>query len=138
MTELRRRQRGNALIETAVVCMFAVTILLGILGFGRIMQADLKLKSAVREGARLATVGADNLDIRDAILKNLTATGDPAQVVGEVAIFLDPMDETARVFNSNVRVQVWWNYTVPVPLFSLIMNKRMLYAEETMVVTVGT
>lgn len=131
------RRRGQAMVETAVIAMFLVILLLGIIGFGNIMQASIRNETTCREGARVATTGGSNDDIRNAILTDLSKVGDPTKVEGEVAIAITPMDPAARTFNSNVTVEVWWNYPVPIPLFSLIVKQRMLYARKTMVVTVG-
>lgn len=133
----RRRHSGNAVVETAVIASFMLVLLLGVIVFGTIFQATIRLETAAREGARVGTTGGSNADIQEAVLKNLTRTGDVADVPGEAAVSIDPSDEAARVFNSTVSVEVWWKYPIPVPLFNLIVTDRMLYARKKMVVTVG-
>ncbi|NUP99271.1 MAG: pilus assembly protein [Armatimonadetes bacterium] len=132
-----RRRRGQALIETTMVSGFLVILVLGIIGLGSILQASVKLQSAAREGARVATMGGTNLDVRDAVLKNLTRSGNVADVRGPVAIGINPAEESARVFNTDVTVEVWWRYPIPVALFNLLVKERELYAWKTMIVTVG-
>lgn len=134
----RQRRRGQAFIETAVIAMFLVTLLLGVIGFGTILQATIRLETACREGARVITAGGTALDARTAILKNLARTGNPADVPGKVAIGITPMNDSARTFNSNATVEVWWDFPVPVPLFNLIVHDRMLYARKVMAVTAGS
>lgn len=137
MLTRRRRQRGQAFVETAICAGFLVILLLGCIGFGTIIQASIRCETAAREGARLGTTGGDNDAIRLGVLGNLSKGGDPNDVEGEVAIGITPPDPADRVFNSNVKVEVWWNYPVAIPLFSLFVHHRMIFARKEMVVTVG-
>ena len=134
---LRARKNGQAAIETTVVAFFLLILLLGVIGFGQILQASVRLETAAREGARVATNGGDNDQIRQEILRNLSKTGDVNDVPGAVAIGLDPDDIGQRVFNSEVTVEVWWRYPIPVALFNLLVKERELYARKRMVVTIG-
>ncbi|MBI2302930.1 MAG: pilus assembly protein [Armatimonadetes bacterium] len=133
-----RRRSGQALIETGVVAGFLVILLLGVTGFGNILQASIRCETAAREGCRRATTDGTNDEVRQGILANLSRTGDPADVPGQVAIGISPMDPAQRTFNTNVTVEVWWSYPVPVPVFNLMWKERMLYARKIMVVTVGS
>ncbi len=133
-----RRRRGQAIIETAVIAMFLVILLLGVIGFGTILQASIRVEVACREGARIITTGGTAIDARTEILKNLSRTGNPADAPGKIAIGITPMDDTLRTFNADATVEIWWNFPVPVPLFNLIVRERMLYARVVMPITVGT
>ena len=135
----RRRQRGQAVVETAVIAMFLVILILGVIGFGTIFQATIRCQQACREGARVLTSGGLSSDAQQAIMRNLTKSGNVADVPGKVAIALNPMSDApgSRPFNSNVTVEIWWNYPLPVPLFNLIVRERMIYAKKVMAVTAG-
>jgi Flp pilus assembly protein TadG len=50
-------QRGQALVEMALVMPILLMMLFGIVEFGRIYNYQLTLSNAVREGARFAAVG---------------------------------------------------------------------------------
>lgn len=134
---LRSRRTGQAAVETTVVAMFLIILLLGVIGFGSILQASIQLETAAREGARVATTGGDNDEIRQEILRNLSRTGDVNDVPGAVAIGLDPSDIGARVFNSEVTIEIWWRYPIPVALFNLLVKEREIYARKRMIVTIG-
>ncbi len=133
----RARRTGQAAIETTVVAGFLIILLLGVIGFGTILQASIRLETAAREGARVATTGGSNDDIRLEILRNLSRTGELTDVPGAVAIGINPVDAAARVFNSEVSVEIWWRYPIPVALFNLLVRERELYARKRMVMTVG-
>lgn len=55
-----RSQKGQSLVETALVIPILLLILFGIVDFGRIFHAYLTLDHAGREAARVATVGEDD------------------------------------------------------------------------------
>lgn len=133
----RARRHGQAAIETTVVAAFLIILLLGVIGFGTILQASIRLETAAREGARVATTGGTNDDIRLEVLRNLSRTGELNDVPGSVALGISPVEQTARVFNSEVTVEIWWRYPIPVALFNLLVKERELYARKRMVVTVG-
>jgi Flp pilus assembly protein TadG len=53
---LRRRTRGQALVETALILPLFLTMLLGVVDMGRAVWATTSLASAAREAARFAIV----------------------------------------------------------------------------------
>lgn len=133
----RRRDRGQALIETSMVVIFLCFLLLGVIGFGTLIAASANIETAARDGARAASSGLGNSAIREAVLKTLSPTGVPTEVRGQVAIAINPSTEGLRTFKTPVTVEVWWQYNVPVPVFGLITRDRVLYARKTMLVTAG-
>ena len=56
----RDRERGQAMMEFAVVATLLATLLAGVLEFGRVWSAALVLNAAVRDGARIASVTDKN------------------------------------------------------------------------------
>ena len=59
-----REDRGQALVELALVLTILLTLLLGIIEVGRIGHAYLVVLHASREGARLGAIGQDDNAIR--------------------------------------------------------------------------
>ena len=51
----RQRQRGQSIVETALVLPIIVLLLTGAVDFGRVFYHNMVLASAVREGARIAS-----------------------------------------------------------------------------------
>lgn len=75
-----RKQRGQALVETALVLPVILAMVLGIFGFGRIFNAQLVITNASREGARLGALGRSDVKIQEAVVKYLSgaALNDPS------------------------------------------------------------
>lgn len=64
----RRGQKGQAVVEFAVVLPVLLLILMGILDFGRLFYSVLTVRSAAREGARYGAVHAtDDAGIRQRV-----------------------------------------------------------------------
>lgn len=51
------RERGQALVETALAIPVLLAMVWGVMGFGRLYTAQLAITNASREGARLGALG---------------------------------------------------------------------------------
>jgi Flp pilus assembly protein TadG len=57
--------RGAAAVEMALVMPLLIAMIIGIIDFSRIFNAELQLSQAAREGARLASLGFSLSDVQD-------------------------------------------------------------------------
>lgn len=133
----RRGQRGQGLIETAFCAVFLVLLLIGMLGMGRMYTASIRLASAAREGARAGAMGADNNGIQSAALKTLSNTGEAAGIPGTYWMQITPSDPNVRVFNTQLQVDIYWQYPIAVPMFNLVLTNKLLHAMNIQSVTAG-
>lgn len=101
-----RNQKGQALVEMALVLPILLMLVFGIIEFGRIFNAYIIVSNASREGARYAAVGRSLTDIETDI-DNLTST------LGTVTIDVTPTDD-----GESVKVTV----THPLPLITPIIG----------------
>lgn len=104
-TELRE-QRGQALVEVALVLPIVIMLLYGIFVFGYIYASQLNLNNAVREGARTAAVTVPDPDsgvtmedvedeIKDRITQNETMLDDDTLLAdGRIVIQWFAEDDT--------------------------------------------
>jgi Flp pilus assembly protein TadG len=73
---IRRRERGAALVEAAITVPIILLISVGIFEFGRAYQTWQVLTNASREGARLAVIdGSTDADVRTRVNAYLTNGG---------------------------------------------------------------
>lgn len=63
-----KKEKGQALVEFALVISIFMTFLLVIIQLGIILGSQIVLNTAAKEGARLAAVGADTSDVEDKVL----------------------------------------------------------------------
>jgi Flp pilus assembly protein TadG len=60
---LRRGERGQSLVEFAMVVPILLLLVFAIIDFGRLLMNQVTLTNAVREGARIAAVGATSGEV---------------------------------------------------------------------------
>lgn len=86
------RERGSAAVEFALVLPILVMILMGIIDFGMVTNAQAIAANAARDGARVASLGGSSSDACQAALSaskslvGFTSTGDCSTSMPAVAI----------------------------------------------------
>ena len=70
-----KSQKGQSLVEFALVLPLLVLLLFGIIDFGRIFHAYLTLDHAGREAARIASIGKNDTDVRQAAVDDAVSIG---------------------------------------------------------------
>jgi hypothetical protein len=68
----KKNERGAAVAEFAVACLFFFTVLIGIIEFGRLLYTHNALTDAARRGARYATLHQENV----ACVQNIVIYGE--------------------------------------------------------------
>ena len=91
MKRLKRHQkrRGAALVEMALVLPIFVTVVLGIVEFGRAMMVAQMCTNAAREGVRLAVLDSStNAEVDQAVRDLMVSAAGvaAADVVGQITI----------------------------------------------------
>jgi len=91
-----RNNRGNAVIEFALVLPILLLVLFGITEFGRAIMTKNMLFTASREGARLAAVSplGDSLSVQARVSDVLSASGVTAK---DIVIAYDPAIRSIQV-----------------------------------------
>ena len=86
-TNLRRNERGAALIETAITIPIILLISVGIFEFGRAYQTTQVLTNAAREGARVAILAdKTDTDVQTAVQTYMKTGGLPKWSTASVSI----------------------------------------------------
>jgi len=89
----KKKRRGAALVEMALVLPIFFTVILGIIEFGRAMMVGQLVTNAAREGARMAVVeGTTNIEVETWIQGFLGDTLGVDSSVASVTITIDPAD----------------------------------------------
>lgn len=72
-----RRERGQSLVETAIVVPILLLLLAAIIDFGRAFDTYIVLTNAAREGARFASLAnpIDPAQIRDLVYDDVVGSG---------------------------------------------------------------
>jgi len=113
--ELLKSEKGQALVELALVLPLLLLLLMGIFEFGRIFFDYLCIANASREGARWAAVGIPDDEVIN-IVENACAALD----FNRLQIEISPIqDERAR--GKPLTVSLRYEVDIIVPLFGVAM-----------------
>jgi Flp pilus assembly protein TadG len=114
--ERRRRMRGQAMVEFALVLPVFLFVVMMTIDFGWALRAYITTTNSAREGARLGVTGASVTSIQN-------------KVASSSAGLLEPSDATVTGAQgdpgSNVTVTVTYDYTYLTPLGSLLSPLQM-------------
>lgn len=122
-----RSERGQALVEMALVLPVLVLLIFGIIEFGRVFNAYLIITNAAREGARAGIVGATDLKILQTVEGSAT-TLDTLQLT----VTITP-SSAYRVRGSSLTVDVDYPVTLYAPVIgNIIGNPYVVHGSSTM------
>jgi Flp pilus assembly protein TadG len=69
----RRRERGAALVEFALLLPLLITLILGTIDFGYMVNRDTLINSAAKEGAREASLNPDAAAVEAVVRSDLSS-----------------------------------------------------------------
>lgn len=126
----RKTEKGQAMVEMALVLPILILIVFGITEFGRIFSAKLIVTNASREGARYASVNGNTVtdtQITD-VVKNYIPSLDPAKVDPRVS-----PSQSLRTRGNAVTVTVYYPVQIVAPVISAFTgNPYNVFAQTTM------
>lgn len=114
-----RNEKGQAIVEAAIILPILIAITLAIMVFGFIINAKLTVTAAAREGARQYAV-ADNRWL--ASQRVSAAMGTLPFTHGSDILFNPAQDVNLRVEGANVRVSVTYRAPVMVPGLTVLLG----------------
>jgi hypothetical protein len=118
---LRRRERGSALVETAIVLPLLLLLLVSIIEFGRLFYTKITVESAVRQATRFAVTGNRKADPtnpdqdlpRAEAIKQYLVEHAPAVKIDKTKITLDPANGGEPGEIVKVRVEHRFEFVTP-------------------------
>jgi len=104
--------RGAAAVELALVLPLLLLVLFGIIDFGRMLHAQIKLTEAAREGARASALGQSNSSVQARVTESTsgltgvtstvtpctTTTGDAQVITSYSYEFVTPLGAIVAMF----------------------------------------
>ena len=120
-----KNEKGQSLIEFAILLPLLLLLLMGILEFGLMLNAYLSINNSAREGARLGIVDGSNLEISE-LITNLS----PNLNTENLAVNIIPL-EGSRKSGDTLTVEVIYNYQVIIPIISNILNDVVVLKAKT-------
>jgi Flp pilus assembly protein TadG len=119
----RRHQRGQAIVELALVVPFLFILLFGIIDFGWALRSYVTVTNATREGARLAIVSCNSATNVTSVKDRVVAYSSGLLTTGDVTVDADPSTTAADDCSStlpgsgnSIKVKSTYTYNFITPL----------------------
>lgn len=120
-----KNNKGQALVEFAVIVPILLLILMGIFEFGRIFNTYLIINHASREGARSAVVGHEDDYIVNTIIDSMFHL-DPTNMTATIS-----PDKSLRARGSNVTVNLKYDVDVIIPIIEDVIPDPLRLETQT-------
>ncbi|WP_291632501.1 TadE/TadG family type IV pilus assembly protein [Clostridium sp.] len=120
-----RNEKGQSLVEFAILLPIILLLLMGILEFGLMLNSYLTINNSAREGARLGIVAGSNIEIEE-LINNSSPNLDTANLV----VNITPV-EGSRQSGDTLTVEIIYNYQVIIPIISNILNNVVVLKAQT-------
>jgi len=120
-----RNEKGQSLVEFAILLPVLLLLLMGILEFGLMLNSYLTINNSAREGARLGIVAGSNIEIKQ-LINNISPNLDSKYLVINVT-----PPEGNRKSGDTLKVEVIYNYHVIIPIISNILGNVVELKAQT-------
>ena len=120
-----KNQKGQSLVEFAIILPILLLLLFGIAEFGIMLNSYLTIQIVPREGARLGIVGDSDLEIT-----SLITTTSPNLTAADMSITITP-SELNRKSGDTLQVTVTYNYHMTVPIISSLVGNVIVLTSQT-------
>lgn len=119
-------EKGQSLVEFALIIPLLIILLFGIIDFGRIFHVYLTINHAGREAARAASIGKDDSTIKNTAVNDATGI---SLTVGQVGV-----TPATRTSGTDVTITISYPITFLTPVIGSIVGPITL--EDTTVMRV--
>jgi len=120
---MRKNEKGQSLVEFALVVPLVLMILMAIVEFGFMFNAYITISNASREGARLGTLGNSNAAIEARVIE-ASPSLDPTKIDVNVT-------PNSRSRGDMITVVVDYDYVLITPIISNILSPLINLEAET-------
>lgn len=120
MNSRRFSDRGAAAVEMALVTMFLLVLLLGIVDVGRAISANISVRDAVQDGASYGayTRDATAVEIRNRVK---TSVSSPDLSTATIDVYCDPVERDIAD-GSRIRVDLSYNVDLITPIMGAALG----------------
>lgn len=128
ITKLKRNQKGQTLVELALILPILIILLMGTIEFGRVFLSYLTVTHASREAARATVIstGKDNTFITQKV-KDSASWLDPAKITVEV----QPSSISSRTSGVPLTIKVSYPVQLYTPVLSGIITNPFTVKAQT-------
>ena len=123
--KILRNEKGQSLVEFAILLPLLLLLIMGILEFSLMLNSYLTINNSAREGARLGIVAGSNIEIKE-LIDNISPNLDSKKLI----VNITPL-EGSRQSGGTITVEVIYNYQVIIPIISNILGNVVVLKAQT-------
>jgi Flp pilus assembly protein TadG len=121
-----KNNKGQSVVEMALLLPVLLLILLGIIEFGRIYGAYMVINNAARDGARMGSVGSTSAQIQTAVINNTGSLN-----AANISVVVSKSGTGGR--GDAVTVTIGYDIPIMAPFLGIVVDNPMhLEADMTM------
>lgn len=120
-----KNQKGQSLVEFAIILPLLLIVVLGILQFALMLNSYLTVENASREGARGGIVGSSDAEIEQLIIAT-SPNLDPENLTVNII-----PNEANRESGNTLTVNVSYKYQLNVPIIGTLFNNEVVLNGQT-------
>ncbi len=137
-----RAERGQGLVEFALILPLVVVMFFGIIQFGFLFGGQIALVNAVREATRYASTSPVNSDptsqITNAVAREVPGYTGAATVAYSYCYYADPLlSSGTQTYSTRIHVSVTYGHPLFVPLVGRLIDGIDGTVDNKFTVTVG-
>lgn len=125
IVKLLKQERGQALVEFAIVVPIFLLMLVGMINLGFVLFNYLSLNMTAQEASRMAGLGKTNTEIQQFVLGE-TAVSHP----GDITVTVDPPDLASRKSGTYTTVTLSYPIKDITPVFDQFLSSYNLWAKS--------
>lgn len=121
---IRKEEKGQALVEMALVLPLFFLLLFGVIEMGRVGYAYITVSNAARSGGRVATIGGTDLDIQNSVYQAAASLDTTS-----LTINITPT-QSLRYSGQGVTVQVTYPVQLIIPIISNVIPNPVVVSSS--------
>lgn len=126
--DFRKTQRGQAVVEMALVLPILIMLIFGIIEFGRILNTYMIVTNLSREGARQGATGGTDAEIVTAVK---SGTNSNQINPNNLTVIINPAANSPRARGSSVGVRVSYPVDIIAPVIGTVIGDPYTVTSET-------
>ncbi len=126
--DFRKTQRGQAVVEMALVLPVLILLVFGIVEFGRVLHTYMIVTDLSREGARKGAVGGTDSEIVTTVENNASAAGLD---IANLTVNVTPASMAKRARGTSVSVTVSFPVEIIAPVIGNIIGNPYTVTSHT-------
>jgi Flp pilus assembly protein TadG len=129
-----KKEKGQSLVEMAIVLPILLLLFCGIVDFGWIMANQLIADNGSREGARLGSVVATKADYGSQVSNRILAVtpGYSHSGIGIFTVLTSPSNPSS----GDIKVTITYTFHLLTPMAQMILGKKSYTATSTSIMKV--